>query len=73
MLTRVDGKTISTQPKTSKGGRSIALDAASLAALRGWRQRQLEERPAAGPAWQDTGLVFTWPDGCLVGPNDQVR
>ncbi|MFN2557989.1 MAG: site-specific integrase [Nitriliruptorales bacterium] len=69
VLTRVDGKTISTEPKTSKGRRTIALDAASVAALRGWRQRQLEERLAAGPAWQNTDLVFTWPDGSFVGPN----
>lgn len=69
VLTRVDGKTVSTTPKTTKGRRTIALDAATVTALRGWRRRQLADRMAAGPAWQDTGLVFTWEDGTLVHPN----
>lgn len=69
VLTRVDGRTISTEPKTAKGRRTIALDAATVVVLREWRQRQLQERLAAGPAWQDRGLVLTWPDGSFVHPN----
>ena len=35
--------------------RSIGTRSAALAA---WRKRQASERLAAGPAWQDHGLVF---------------
>jgi integrase len=56
------------RPKTAKGTRSISLDEATRAALRQHRRRQLEERMAAGPAWVDTGLVFTHPDGTMFHP-----
>jgi integrase len=49
-------------------GRSIALDPATVAALREHRRRQLEDRLAIGPRWQDSGLVFTWPDGRALHP-----
>jgi hypothetical protein len=32
------------------------------------RARQTEERLAVGPQWQDSGLVFTWPDGRPLHP-----
>jgi integrase len=35
--------------------------------LRQWRRAQKEERMAWGPAWTETGLVFTREDG--VGPH----
>jgi integrase len=44
------------EPKTAKGRRSLALDPATVAALRDHRRRQLEERLAVGPKWQDSGL-----------------
>jgi hypothetical protein len=56
------------EPKTSKGRRSLALDPATVAALREHRVRQLEQRLAVGPRWQDSGLVFTWPDGRPIHP-----
>jgi len=56
------------EPKTAKGRRSIALDPVTLAALREHRLRQLEDRLAVGPRWQDSGLVFTWPDGRPLHP-----
>jgi hypothetical protein len=56
----------------------MALDPSTVDALRDHRRHQLEERIAAGPAWQDeladdlgtsrTGLVFTWEDGSLIHP-----
>ena len=39
-----------------------------MAALREHRRRQLEDRLAIGPRWQDSGLVFTWPDGRALHP-----
>jgi integrase len=56
------------EPKTAKGRRSLALDPATVAALRQHRARQAEERLAVGPRWQDSGLVFTWPDGRPIHP-----
>jgi integrase len=56
------------EPKTAKGRRSMALDPATVAALRQHRARQAEERLAVGPRWHDSGLVFTWPDGRPLHP-----
>jgi integrase len=49
--------------KTDSGVRLIDLDAHTIAVLRGWRKAQKEERRAWGPAWSETGLVFTREDG----------
>jgi integrase len=56
------------EPKTAKGWRSLALDPATVAALREHRARQAEQRLAVGPRWHDAGLVFTWPDGRAIHP-----
>jgi integrase len=56
------------EPKTAKGRRSLALDPATVAALRQHRARQAKERLAVGPRWQDSSLVFTWPDGRPIHP-----
>ena len=55
-------------PKTDGSERTIALDSDTVAALRAHRARQRAERLAAGPAWVDTGLVFTNPDGTALHP-----
>jgi integrase len=57
------------RPKSEAGRRSIALDAKTIKALRGHKRRQLEERFAWGPAWEDSGLIFTRPDGGLIHPD----
>src|SRR4029450_9273911 len=56
------------EPKTGKGRRSLALDPATVAALREHRTRQAEHGLAVGPGWQEVGLVFTWPDGRPIHP-----
>jgi integrase len=58
------------EPKTRKGSRSIPLaaDPGAVAALRAVRKRQLAERLAAGPDWQDTGLVVADEHGDMVPP-----
>ncbi len=56
------------EPKTAKGRRSIALDAATVAQLRAHRVRQLEERVAWGGAFDDQDLVFCKEDGSPVHP-----
>jgi integrase len=45
-------------PKTKSSQRTIAIDGRVVAALRRRRTAQLEERLAAGPAWQEHDLVF---------------
>jgi integrase len=64
----VNYEVVVSEPKTAKGRRSLALDPATVAALREHRRRQLEQRLAVGPRWQDSGLVFTWPDGRPIHP-----
>ena len=64
----VNYEVVVSEPKTQKGRRSLALDPATVAALREHRTRQLEQRLAVGPRWQESGLVFTWPDGRPIHP-----
>ena len=45
--------------KTEKSRRTLALPQNAVTALQEHRKRQAEARLAAGPLWQDTGLVFT--------------
>jgi integrase len=45
--------------KTRRSRRTLALPALCLDALRKQKARQAEDRLAAGPDWQETGLVFT--------------
>ena len=55
------------KPKTAKGNRSMALDPATVAALRAHRKAQIEERLALGADYADSGgLVFTELDGSPV-------
>ncbi len=44
-----------------------------VTALRAHRTRQLEERLAAGGAWEDSGLVFTTPLGTAMDPRAATR
>jgi integrase len=46
------------EPKSARSRRKIALTTVAVEALCRHRFRQLEERLAVGPAWQDTDLVF---------------
>jgi integrase len=43
------------EPKTAKGRRWLALDPATVAALREHRKRQAEARLAVGPGWTESG------------------
>ncbi|MBV2366006.1 tyrosine-type recombinase/integrase [Streptomonospora nanhaiensis] len=62
-------KTITTQPKTAAGIRTITLDTETVKVLKAWRNRHHRERLAAGDCWSDTGLVFTHPDGAALQPS----
>lgn len=53
--------------------RTVALDPATVAAMRAHRKRQLEERLAFGELWTDTGLVFAREDGTAIHPHSLMR
>jgi integrase len=55
-------------PKTAKGRRQVALDPATVAALRTHRARQLEERLALGEGYADEDLVVCLVDGRPLHP-----
>jgi len=55
-------------PKTAKGRRSVALDLATITALRQHRTRRLEVRLEAGEAYDDGDLVVCLEDGTPVHP-----
>ena len=59
----VDYKVIASEPKTEGSRRTIALDPATVAALKGHRSRQREERMKWGIPWDLSGLVFTRENG----------
>jgi integrase len=62
------GQVVEKAAKSKAGMRAVYLDAETVALLRAHRRRQAEDRLAAGPAWQDTGYVFTRPDGSPLPP-----
>jgi integrase len=57
------------EPKTARSRRSIALDQRTVAALRGWRKVQLEDRMLLGDDYENSGLVFSREDGRFVHPD----
>jgi integrase len=65
---------IAAEAKTASSRRQLALDPFTTAALKDHhRVRQLEERLAWGPAWVDTGLVFTREDGQVLHPEHVTK
>jgi integrase len=60
-------------PKSRAGRRTIALPLQLREALRQHRVAQLAERMAAGPEWEDHGLVFAQPNGRPLDPRGDHR
>ncbi len=67
-LTSVDYKLVFGRPKTARSNLSVALDPATVTALRAWRKAQLEERMAWGAAYEDNGLTFCRENGSPTHP-----
>jgi integrase len=67
-LVPINGTVEVHEPKTNRGRRLVALDPFTISVLRTWSRRQKEERLEWGPAWTDSGLVFTRADGKLIHP-----
>jgi len=57
------------EAKTASGRRTLALTPSLATALRVQRKRQLAQRLLAGPAWQDTGYIFTTSIGTHLDPS----
>jgi integrase len=55
--------------KTGSSRRTIDLDPRTVAVLREWRKRQLEERLLLGASREDHGLVFARPEGTPLHPD----
>jgi integrase len=60
-------------PKSNKSRRTIPLPAASAKVLRTHRANQAAEPLALGPAWVDSGLVFTSTVGTVIEPRNLNR
>lgn len=66
--TRPDDDLNPDDTKSESGERTVSLDSGTVDSLKAWRKQQATERLAAGPIWQDTGLVFTREDGAPYRP-----
>jgi integrase len=64
-LQRINGKLTLTEPKTERSRRTLQLPAMVREAL--------EERLAAGPLWEDSGLVFTTAHGAPLDARNVIR
>jgi integrase len=53
-------------PKSKRSRRTLTLPTVVVDALKAHRARQKEQRLAAGPAWEEHGLVFTSPIGTPI-------
>jgi integrase len=58
----------SSRGKTERSRRRVALDAATVQALREHRKQQAAERLAFGPGYEDQGLIFCREDGAPLHP-----
>jgi integrase len=61
------------EPKTERSRRTVPLPRSAVATLRTHWIRQASERQAAGPAWTDSGLVFTTEIGTPLEPRNVLR
>jgi integrase len=64
----VNGIPQMSEPKTKRGRRTIALDPATLEALKAHAARQAVEQADWQEAWVETGFVFTREDGQPLHP-----
>ncbi len=73
-LTSIDDRVFLGPTKTPRSRRSVALDAATVAALVAHRKAQAAERLAAPELWDETyGLVFCAEDGTPLHPDRFTR
>jgi integrase len=64
---------VASEPKSDRGKRRLKLPPRLAAELREHRRRQQAERLAAGPAWADSGFVFTTTSGGALDGRNLLR
>jgi integrase len=69
-LQRVNGELVMVEPKTHRSRRALPLPAMVVPALERQRERQEADHAAAGPAWQDHGLIFASAIGTPMEPRN---
>jgi integrase len=67
------GQPVWSDPKTSRGRRVVALDAATLEALARVGVRTEADKRVAAETYQDHGLIFTHEDGTPLHPDTTSR
>jgi integrase len=72
-MSRVHGKPVAAEPKTSRSRRSVTMAPFAAKALRSYRARQLEDRVLAGARWTDLDLVFATTIGTPLDPRRLAR
>ncbi|MFB9464558.1 site-specific integrase [Streptomyces cinereospinus] len=72
-LQRVSGELRLVRPKTLASVRTVPLPPAVVKALTEHRERQAQERAAAGTEWKENGLIFTSRIGTPLGPDNLRR
>jgi integrase len=70
---REGGRLVTADTKTAKSRRAVNLPAPVILALRDHRTRQKRARLALGPAWHESGFVFTSEIGTPVDPRNLYR
>lgn len=68
-LLAIGGRLVWGKPKSKAGERVVGLDSGSVEAGRAHRARHKRERLAAGPAWKDSGQMFTTETGAALNPD----
>ncbi|WP_167369604.1 site-specific integrase [Amycolatopsis orientalis] len=68
-LTEVEYEVEEGDPKSEVSTRRVPLDDEGMRLLREHRARQRRERLRLGPAWVDSGRVWTRPDGSALRPS----
>lgn len=61
------------EPKTARSRRSVAIDDGTLLRLRDHRRSQIEDRLAAGVRFDESGFLFTTPDGSPIHPDHLTK
>jgi integrase len=67
------GRPVLKQLKTEQSARLVTFGSATAAVLMAHRERQTAEAEFAGPAWRDSGLVFTTALDGWIDPNNFSR
>lgn len=72
-LSRVNGKTMLTEPKTRKSRRVLAPSEGVMRVLKRQQVEQAKDRLAAGSQWLDSGFVFTSAFGAPLDGRNVLR